>query len=384
MKIYLDLWRSAGLMRVVAAQLLARFPYGMTVLALVMHVEKIFDSYALAGLALGAETIASTISGPVLGRLVGKFGIMRIFIPGATISIATFVLLAYTSFSEIWVIFLAALLGLVQPPIQSVARTVYPRLVKEELRPSIFTLDATSQELIWILGPVIATFAVAQISTEFTMVLMAVIQLVGIVLFLSDKNVTGTVIEPTQKQIGHVMKNKTVIVMVLLGTVLVASFAGMEIPTVALLDKTMAGVVIAVFSIGSIIGGLTLGHRTPGKWAVPALFALAIIGYSLAFVDPSNAIWLAFCWFIGGYAVAPLLGTVNAMISRSTKEADALEAYGWLNTGQLLGYAGAAVVVGYLIDNLSPQSGLLAAIGFAVLGLIVSLIGLDTMPKKQN
>jgi MFS family permease len=117
---------------------------------------------------------------------------------------------------------------------------------------------------------------------------------------------------------------------------------------------------------------------------VPALFALAILGYALAFVDPSNAIWLAFCWFIGGYAVAPLLGTVNAMISRSTKEADALEAYGWLNTGQLLGYAGAAVVVGYLIDNLSPQSGLLAAIGFAVLGLIVSLIGLDTMPKKQN
>lgn len=384
MKVYLDLWRSAGLMRVVAAQLLARFPYGMTVLALVMHVEKVFDSYALAGIALGAETIASAISGPVLGRLVGRFGIMRIFIPGATLSITTFILLAYTPYSEIWVIFLAALLGLVQPPIQSVARTVYPRLVKEELRPSIFTLDATSQELIWILGPVIATFAVAQISTEFTMVLMAVIQLVGILIFLTDKNVTQTVIEPTQKQIGHVMKNKPVIVMVLLGTVLVASFAGMEIPTVALLDKTLAGVVIAIFSIGSIVGGLTLGHRTPGKWTVPILFTLALLGYAIALFDAGNALWLAICWFVGGFAVAPLLGTINAMISRSTKEADALEAYGWLNTGQLLGYAGAAVVVGYLIDNLSAQSGLLVAVGCAALGLAISLIGLETMPKKQN
>ena len=383
MKLYAQLWNSPGLMRVVMAQLLARFPYGMTVLALVMHVQNIFHSYALAGIALGAETICSAISGPLLGRLVGRLGIMRVFIPGALTSIACFLLLGFTPFAEWWVVFLAGLLGFAQPPIQSVARTVYPRLVKPELRSSIFALDATSQELIWILGPVIATFAAAQVSTVFAMVLMAVIQAFGIVLFLGDKNVRTTEIEKTEKQIGHVMKNRTVITMVILGTVLVASFAGMEIPTVALIDKSTSGIVIAIFSIGSIIGGLTLGHRKLRSWTVPAFFALGVIGYLLGMLAPTSPIWLSICWFIGGIAVAPLLGTVNSLISSATSEADALEAYGWLNTGQLLGYAGAAVIVGFLIDNVTAAAGLWVAIGFSFIGLCVSLIGIQSRQEAK-
>jgi MFS family permease len=383
MKLYLDLWNSPGLMRVVLAQLLARFPYGMMVLAIVMHVQHSFKSYAIAGLAMGAETILSAISGPLLGRLVGRVGILRVFLPTSILSVGIFLLIAFTPFAPWWIILLCGILGFVQPPIQSVARTVYPRLIKPELRNSIFTLDATSQELIWILGPVIATFAAAQVSTVFAMVLMASIQAVGIFLFLSNKNVRTTEIEKTEKQIGHVMKNRRVITMVILGTVLVASFAGMEIPTVALIDKSLSGAVIAIFSIGSILGGLTLGHRNPGKWTVPGFFALGTVGYLLGMLAPTNPIWISICWFIGGIAVAPLLGTVNAMISASTSDADALEAYGWLNTGQLLGYAGAAVIVGFLIDNVNAAAGLWVAIGFSFVGLCVSLIGIQSRQEAK-
>lgn len=383
MKLYLDLWNSPGLMRVVMAQLLARFPYGMMVLAIVMHVQHSFKSYAIAGLAMGAETIFSAISGPLLGRLVGRIGIMRVFVPTSILSVAIFLLIAFTPFAPWWIILLCGILGFIQPPIQSVARTVYPRLVKPELRNSIFTLDATSQELIWILGPVIATFAAAQVSTIFAMVLMAIIQAVGIFLFLSDKNVRTTEIEKTEKQIGHVMKNRKIITMVILGTVLVASFAGMEIPTVALIDKSISGWVIAIFSLGSIVGGLTLGHRTPGKFTIPAFFALGTVGYLLGMLAPTNPIWLSICWFVGGIAVAPLLGTINAMISASTSEADALEAYGWLNTGQLLGYAAAAVIVGFLIDNMTAAAGLWVAIGFSFIGLCVSLIGIKSRQEAK-
>lgn len=371
-------------MRVVFAQILARFPYGMMVLAIVMHVQHVFQSYAIAGLAMGAETIMSAISGPILGRLVGRTGIMKIFVPTSILSFTIFLLLAYTPFAAWWVIMLCGILGFIQPPIQSVARTVYPKLIKPELRPSIFALDATSQELIWILGPVLATFAAAQVSTVFAMVLMALIQAVGILLFLTDVNVRNTKIEKTEKQIGHVMKNRKVITMVILGTVLVASFAGMEIPTVALIDKSLSGAVVAVFSIGSIIGGLTLGHRAPGKWSIPTLFILASVGYALSLFAPDNPVWLSICWFIGGIAVAPLLGIVNSMISASTSDADALEAYGWLNTGQLLGYAGAAVVVGFLIDNVNAATSLWVAIGFAIIGLCVSLVGINSMPKRTS
>jgi len=371
-------------MRVVFAQLLARFPYGMMVLALVMHVQHIFHSYAVAGIAMGAETIASAISGPLLGRWVGRFGIQKIFVPTSIISISIFFLIAFTPFSEWWVVLLSGILGFAQPPTQAVARTVYPRIIKPELHSSIFALDATSQELIWIIGPVLATFAAAQVSTEFAMVLMALIQAIGMLIFLGDKNVRSTVIEKTEKRIGHVMKNKKILILIVLGSVLVASFAGVEIPTVALLDKSVSGIVVALFSIGSIIGGLTLGHRNHTKWAPSIFFALALLGYSASFFAPTNPIWLSICWFVGGVAVAPLLGTLNAMISVSTKDADALEAYGWLATGQLLGYAVAAVAVGFLIDNVSAVSGLIVAIGFGLVGLCVSLMSVESMPKLPS
>jgi len=384
MNLYVNLWKSPGLMRVVFAQLLARFPYGMMVLALVMHVQHVFHSYAVAGIAMGAETILSAISGPLLGRWVGRYGIHKIFVPTSLISISIFFLIAFTPFAEWWVILLSGILGFAQPPTQSVARTVYPRIIKPELHSGIFALDATSQELIWIIGPVLATFAAAQISTEFAMVLMALIQAIGMLIFLGDKNVRSTVIEKTEKRIGHVMKNRQVLILIVLGSVLVASFAGMEIPTVALLDKSVSGIVVALFSIGSIIGGLTLGHRNHTKWAPSIFFALALAGYSVSLFNPTNPIWLSICWFVGGVAVAPLLGTINAMISVITHDADALEAYGWLATGQLLGYAAAAVSVGFLIDNVSAASGLLVAIGFGLVGLCVSLMSVETMPKLPS
>ena len=384
MRLYRQLWNSPGLMRVVFAQLLARFPYGMMVLALVMHVQFVFHSYAIAGIALGAETISTAISGPILGRLISKVGIQKVVLPGSLISITAILLIAYTPFAAWWVVLLGVVLGLSQPPIQSAARTVYPKLIKPELRSSIFALDATSQELIWILGPVLATFAAAQISTLFALELMAAIQAVGIAMFLLDRNVKNAKIVRTENSFGHVMKNRKVVLMISLGTLIVASFAGMEIPTVALLGKAISGTVIAVFSIGSIIGGLTLGHRNQYPWAVAGFFLVTTLGYSLGILFPHNALWLAVCWFFGGIAVAPILGTLNAMISVSTQVADAPEAYGWLGTGQLLGYAGAAILVGFLIDNFSAAAGLWVAIGFSFIGLCVSLMTVKSMPKLRS
>lgn len=384
MKMYVDLWKTRGLMPVVFAQLLARFPYGMMVLAVVMHVEHNFKSYAIAGIALGADTVASAINGPIMGRLIGRHGIFKVVLPTAIVAIVATLLLAFTPFAAWWVILLAAIIGAATPPIQTAARLVYPRLVKPELQSSIFALDATSQELIWILGPVIATFAAAQISTVFALVLMVAIQIVGVSLFLANKDVLAVRVAPTETKIGHVMKNRVVIIMITLGSALVASFSGLEIATVAVLEKGLAGIVIGIFSVGSILGGLLLGHRNTSKWSLAIFFSLVFAGYTLAMVNPADPFWLSLCFLLGGLAVAPILGTVNAMISVATRDADTPEAYGWLNTGQLLGYAVAAVAVGFLIDQIAPASGFWVAIGFSFIGMCVSLISVNSMPKLPS
>jgi hypothetical protein len=53
-KTYLDLLREPGAARVVASQLVARFPFGMLAIAYLVFVEQNYHSYTIAGLAIGA------------------------------------------------------------------------------------------------------------------------------------------------------------------------------------------------------------------------------------------------------------------------------------------------------------------------------------------
>lgn len=72
---YTALAKAPGVIRVVITQLVARFPFGMMSLAFVMHIEQVHNSYAIAGIALAAETIGAAISGPLLSRKIGPWGV---------------------------------------------------------------------------------------------------------------------------------------------------------------------------------------------------------------------------------------------------------------------------------------------------------------------
>ena len=65
---YRDLLRTPGIGRIITAQLTARFPSGMTSLAILLHVEQITGSYGAAGLVLAAASIGQAVAGPITSR----------------------------------------------------------------------------------------------------------------------------------------------------------------------------------------------------------------------------------------------------------------------------------------------------------------------------
>ncbi len=70
---YLDILRSpAGTLMVVSG--LARLAWGVEGLALVFHVEDAADSFAAAGLAVGALGLTSAVFAPLRGALVDRHG----------------------------------------------------------------------------------------------------------------------------------------------------------------------------------------------------------------------------------------------------------------------------------------------------------------------
>ena len=383
---YREVLKSPGFLRVITSQLLARFPFGMMSLALVMHIQHVYGSYAIAGFALGAETVGAAISGPLLSRFMAKVGVTRVIIPFSIATASAMFAIAVYSGDPLVTIALSGIVGLTSPPIQSAARTVYPTLVKKRLLSSVYALDATAQELIWVVGPVLATILAAQINTVFPVIVMGTLQILGAWSFVANKEVSSLKIPKSNSRIGGVLKNKVVFVNLILGMLLIGSFSGVEVGTVAILGKALAGPVIAVFSVGSILGGVILGNRNKGKWALTRFLALITAGYLLIFVNPTDAIWMSIAWFIAGLGIAPALGTMSAIIGATVKTSDAPEAYGWAGTGQLMGYSAGAALAGIAIEVVSPTASLLIAVVFGLGATLVALMSLSITPAlgKQS
>ncbi|CAB4632973.1 unannotated protein [freshwater metagenome] len=384
MSSYGALFRAPGFLRVISSQLYARFPFGMMTLAFVLHIEHVHNSYAVAGLALGADTIGAAVSGPVLGRLLSKFGTTRVLVTSATIGAAAMLGIALLNASPVGMIALALVVGLTSPPIQTAARTIYPSLVKKKDLNAVYSLDATSQELIWVIGPVLATVLAAQINTVFVVVLMAAVQISGVIWFCSNKEVSQAVIPSPERKMGGVLTNKIVLATAVLGLLLIGGFSGVEVGTVAVVSHDLAGLVIGALSLGSIVGGVFLGNRVKSRWSLTWLLTLVLAGYALIWIAPTNGVWLAICLFIAGVGVAPSLGILGTAIAGNLKPGDAAEANGWASTGQLMGYSAGAALSGIAIDSVSESSAFLVSLVFGVGAVLVAVMAVDIMSPARK
>jgi MFS family permease len=378
---YTAVLRAPGVIRVVISQLVARFPFGMMSLAFVMHIEHVHGSYAIAGIALAAETIGAAISGPVLSRKIGAWGVKLVILTAATLSGLAMVALAVFDSPPLVMIVLAALVGLTSPPIQAAVRTIYPTLVPRKQLTTLFSMDASAQEIIWVVGPLLATILAAQISTSFAILVMAALQVFGAIMFLSNPEIRKIVIPASTRKMGGVLKSKIVVVNIILGMLLIGSFSGVEVGSVAILDnKALAGAVIAALSLGSLIGGVFLGPRARTRWALSKYLVIILIGYGLVFINPTDPLWMGICFFIAGIGIAPALGVLGAIVATSLKMSDTAEAYGWIATGQLMGFAAGAALAGIAIETVSPESALLIAAVFGVATLLVAVMTVKITP----
>ena len=383
---YTSVLKRPGVARILLSQLAARWAFGMMSLGFVLHIQAITGSYAIAGIALGAETLGAAIAGPLLGRLIPRLGVGPIVLTTSTVGAGAMVLLGLADGSAPgYLIFLGFLVGIMSPPIQQIVRPIYPSLITKEQTNHLFSLDANLQELIWVVGPIVATFIAANAGTEVGLYTMAGVQVVGCYLFVSNREVRAAVFNGSKRRMGGVLKSRVVLSNVLMGLLLVGSFGGAEVGTVAVItDRNVSGLVLAALSVGSLVGGFAFGHRAKTKYALSKFFALTAAGYSLIFIFPTSPTWVAICWFIAGLGVAPVFAALASIIAIKLPAGESVEAYGWISTGQLIGYSSAADMAGIFVDTISATAAFTVAMGCGVLGLIVALLSLPFTPTPPS
>ena len=382
---YRELLKTPGVGRIIAAQLTARFPNGMISLALLLHIEQLTGSYGAAGLVLAATSVGQAVAGPVTSRWMGIWGMRRVLTLTTAVCAAALLVLGLLPMALPLTMALGLVAGLATPPVQSAVRTVYPKMVNSRQLTPLFSLDASLQELIWVFAPVVITFVALQAGTTTAMVLIVVILLGGCAWFIMSPEIGRVRIPRSRRRIGKVLAKPPVLLATVVGFLLIGACAAVEAGVVATFGHGgfEAGIVLALFAIGSLTGGLSFGHIPIGSWAMARRLTVVAVGLMLTTIS-LNVFWIGGTLLLAGIGIAPALAVVFAITSASVKFSDTAEAYGWIGTGQLIGAAAGSAIAGFVIDGAGPTAAYWAAAVFAVFGVTVSVLWVRSFPDLRG
>lgn len=385
MRDFVALMRMPGLAVIIGTQLAARFPAGMYSLGLLMHIEHTQGSYTAAGLVLASFSIGMAIAGPIVSRQLSRLGVSRVLLATLAISTTSFVVLALAHLPLPGVIALAAVGGASIPPVIPTVRTLYPVLAPQHMLTALFNLDAALQELIWVFGPVLITLLVAGLGTSTALLVVVGIQIAGGLLFALVPRVRCLQIPEATRKLGRVLQNSSVLLMLFSSLLLLGAFAAIEAAIVATFGEGSinAGIVLAVSSVGSLIGGLLAGNRQLNRWSLTLRMLIVLAGFTTASAVSGFA-GLAIALFVAGIGIAPALAAVSSVIARSVSFSDTAEAFGWIGTGQLLGISIGSALAGVAIDRSGGgHGGILIAVGLCALAVLVSAVFRRAQPDMR-
>lgn len=380
-----DLARTPGVLRIIAAQLTARFPSGMLSLGLLFHVERRTGSYGVAGVVLAALSIGQALAGPATGRLMGRLGIRPVVITSTVLCAAAVTSIALLDLPPEGIAGLALAAGLTFPPITSAVRTIYPKLVPASMLGPLFSLDASLQELIWIGGPVLVTFLATGVSTTAALLLSAVLLIGGGAWFSASRAVGRVRIPRSKRRFGVVLLRPQVALMTLVGFLVIASCAAIEASVAGAFGASdpTSGVVLSIWSLASLAGGFVLGRLAMRPWSLALRLALVAVGAALTPFLPG--FWgLTAALVISGFGLAPALGVISAIVSSSVRFSDTAEAYGWTNTGQLVGVALGAALAGQALDRFGAPTAFACGALLAVLAALAATAGMRFFPDLKG
>jgi MFS family permease len=349
------------------------------VLLTVHVVGDLGRSYAAAGFVSAVSTLAIAVSGPWRGRLLDRFGLRRVTLPSIIVAAACWSIAPFVGY---WALVLLALVaGIMVIPAFSIMRQAVIAAVPEELRRTGIALDSAAVELSFMLAPALAVWAATQWSTAWVLFATQLIGVgAGIVLWVVNPPLRGD--GEAEAGAARVSRRRwfrgPFVAVCLAGAATTVVLSGSDIGIVATMREFDAtsriGLVLALWGLGSLIGGLLYG-ALPRPISAPWLLAgLAVVTLPMALAQtPWGLAWLS---FVAGLFCAPTITATVDQASRLVPAEVRGEAMGWHASFMTTGSAMGAPLAGFAIDRGGPGAGFVIV---AVLGLVVALGGLAAM-----
>lgn len=156
MKQYLELLQIPMARKLLIAATPARMAYSMISLSIFFKTERELNSITLAGIALGLNALAGSLTAGIRGNVIDKWGQkwpIRVLVPGYAIGIILLNIASTKTEILIW----SLVLGFSAPPINLSVRPLWKQIVPDGKVRTAYGLDSAVMNAVGIIGPAVAT-----------------------------------------------------------------------------------------------------------------------------------------------------------------------------------------------------------------------------------
>jgi MFS family permease len=381
------------------AEIPARLPVGINGLAIVLFARKHTGSYADAGALAAAFGMALGLSSPLIGRLIDRRGVHAAVVPlslAHAAAMGLFVALGLAGAPVPLLALLAVAVGAFLPPLGSISRSLWPRILREGgaepgLLATALALEGVLIELIFVCGPLITALLSALWDPAVALVLSPVLLLVGLAGFLAQPPVRTWVISEaaTEHDRWGALRSPGIRTLLVCTAPMGFCFGAMEVTLPAFADAhgahALAGVLVATWSLGSACGGLLYGARHWGGAAgrrYARLMALLPIAYLPLAAAPSLAVMFPLA-LLAGLCIAPTLTAGNQIAGDVAPPGAETEAYTWPVTALVVGLAVGNWAAGAIVEGVSWHASFLVSAGGGALAAVVAAARWRTLEPRR-
>jgi hypothetical protein len=369
---YRDVLAQPGALRFSLAGLLARLPISMLTLGVVLLVSGTGRSYALAGAAAGAVNLGFVVAGPRLGRLVDRCGQATVLRPAAAAQATTVTSLIVAGTQHApgpVLVALALLVGMSMPSIGGLVRARWSALLDSPNRlHTAFSFESVLDEVIFVVGPIVATVLAVSVHPAAGLAAVLAVGPTG-ALALAAARDTEPAVEPrgSGPSVRPTLVSPGLLVVVGVFVALGALFGAVEVAVVAFTSaqdqRGAAGIVLAVYALGSMTAGILFGALRRDAPARQGFLAGSLgIGASallMPYVDSITA--LTALVLVAGLSISPTLISGLTLVRELAPPARLTEALAWAMTAMSVGLMFGSAAAGWLSEHAGPADGFWAA-----------------------
>jgi MFS family permease len=377
MKRYKELFSFPRVISLGIAAFPARLAYGMIGLGIFFKAEQTTDSFAIAGFAIGLNSLAGAVTAGIRGSVMDRWGQkwpLRILVPGYTILILTL-----NQMDTARSILIAAfVLGISAPPINLSVRPLWKDIVPPTYLRTAYAFDSAMMSSTSVLGPVVVTSLALSSRPYLALNVVAGLMLTGGIALAMTSVSRNWIPEKKVKGQERLLQNRAIQLLMFEGCFIGFGWGVFDVavPAFATQENVPHRVawIFASFGIATVIGGL-LGGLVSKKLApltamrrAYLLWMIACFPISFTYPDWTMALVGASIGLLGGALQVFYFEVLEAVRPKGSQTSS----LGWIWSVEGSFMAVGAAVGGVVSEHISPRVGLamlpiMLSIGFVIL-----------------